>query len=62
MDKTGELNILENLERKIGTLGSSSCLMSLNMMSLSMTIDVCSEPGGLVPVLTEPPSCGSFLI
>ena len=41
MDKTGELNILENLERKIGTLGSSSCLMSLNMMSLSMTIDVC---------------------
>ena len=41
MDKTGELNILESLERKIGTLGSSSCLMSLNMMSLSMTIDVC---------------------
>ncbi|MBE6248343.1 MAG: hypothetical protein E7106_03710 [Prevotella sp.] len=41
MDKTGELNILENLERKIGTLGSSSCLMSLNMMSLSMTIDIC---------------------
>ena len=21
-----------------------------------------NEPGGLVPVLTEPPSCGSFLI
>ena len=41
MDKTGELNILENLERKIGTLGSSSCLMSLNMMSLSLTIDIC---------------------
>ena len=41
MDKTGELNILESLERKIGTLGGSSCLMSLNMMSLSMTIDVC---------------------
>ena len=41
MDKTGELNILENLERKMGALGGSSCLMSLNMMSLSMTIDVC---------------------
>ena len=41
MEKTGELNILESLERKIGTLGSSSCLMSLNIMSLSMTIDVC---------------------
>lgn len=41
MDKTGELNILENLERKMGALGGSSCLMSLNMMSLSLTIDVC---------------------
>ena len=41
MDKTGELNILENLERKMGVLGGSSCLMSLNMMSLSLTIDVC---------------------
>lgn len=41
MEKTGELNILENLERKMGTLGGSSCLMSLNMMSLSLTIDVC---------------------
>jgi len=41
MEKTGELNILENLERKMGALGGSSCLMSLNMMSLSMTIDVC---------------------
>lgn len=41
MDKTGELNILENLERKMGALGGSSCLMSLNLMSLSLTIDVC---------------------
>ena len=41
MDKTGELNILENLERKMGVLGGSSCLMSLNMMSLSLTIDIC---------------------
>ena len=41
MDKTGELNILENLERKMGALGGSACLMSLNMMSLSLTIDVC---------------------
>jgi hypothetical protein len=41
MDKTGELNILENLERKIGALGSCSCLMSLNMMGLGVTIDVC---------------------
>jgi hypothetical protein len=32
MEKTGELNILENLERKMGTLGSCGCLMSLNMM------------------------------
>ena len=41
MEKTGELNILENLERKIGALGGSACLMSLNMMSLSLTIDIC---------------------
>jgi len=41
MEKTGELNILENLERKMGALGGSSCLMSLNMMSLSLTIDIC---------------------
>ena len=41
MDKTGELNILENLERKMGALGGSACLMSLNLMSLSLTIDVC---------------------
>ena len=41
MDKTAELNILENLERKIGALGSCSCLMSLNMMGLGVTIDVC---------------------
>jgi hypothetical protein len=41
MEKTGELNILENLERKMGALGGSACLMSLNMMSLSLTIDVC---------------------
>ena len=41
MEKTGELNILENLERKIGALGSCSCLMSLNMMGLGVTIDVC---------------------
>lgn len=41
MEKTGELNILENLERKIGALGSCGCLMSLNMMSLSLTIDIC---------------------
>ena len=41
MEKTGELNILENLERKMGALGGSACLMSLNLMSLSLTIDVC---------------------
>ena len=41
MEKTGELNILENLERKMGALGGSACLMSLNMMSLSLTLDVC---------------------
>ena len=41
MEKTGESNILENLERKIGALGSCSCLMSLNMMGLGVTIDVC---------------------
>jgi len=36
MEKTGELNILENLERKMGALGSCGCLMSLNLMSLSL--------------------------
>ena len=41
MDQTAELDILENLERKIGALGSCSCLMSLNMMGLGVTIDVC---------------------
>ena len=41
MAKTGELNILETLERKMGALGGSACLMSLNLMSLSLTIDVC---------------------
>ena len=41
MEKTGELNILENLERKMGAVGGSACLMSLNLMSLSLTIDVC---------------------
>lgn len=41
MEKTGELNILENLERKMGALGGSACLMSLNLMSLSLTIDIC---------------------
>ena len=37
MEKTGELNTLENLERKIGTLGSCGCLMSLNMDTVFYT-------------------------
>ena len=41
MEYTSELNILNNIERKVGTLGCSCCLLSLNTMGLSLTVDVC---------------------
>ena len=53
MEKTGELNILENLERKMGALGGSACLMSLNLMSLSLTIDVCRTPRSLISAMVD---------
>ena len=53
MEKTGELNILENLERKMGALGSCGCLMSLNMMSLSLTIDICRTPRSLISAMVD---------
>ena len=32
-----------------------------NAITPQLVEQIQSEPGGLVPVLTEPPSCGSFL-
>lgn len=38
---TAEYNLLTNIEKKIGVLQCSSCLLSLNAMSMSLAIDVC---------------------
>lgn len=41
MENTGNYNILANLEQKCSVLRFSSCLMSLNAMSLSLAVDTC---------------------
>ena len=41
MENTGDYNILSHLEQKCSVLKFSSCLMSLNAMSLSLVVDAC---------------------
>lgn len=41
MENTGNYNILSNLEQKCSVLRFSSCLMSLNAMSMSLAVDAC---------------------
>lgn len=41
MENTGNYNILSNLEQKCSVLKFSSCLMSLNAMSMSLAVDAC---------------------
>lgn len=41
MENTGDYNILSHLEQKCSVLKFSSCLMSLNVMSLSLVVDAC---------------------
>ena len=40
-NKTQEYTILSNFERKVDALACSSCLLSLNAMSMSLAVDVC---------------------
>ena len=40
-NKTQEYTILSNFERKVDALECSSCLLSLNAMSMSLSVDVC---------------------
>lgn len=39
--KTQEYNLLSNFERKADALECSSCLLSLNAMSMSLAVDAC---------------------
>jgi len=41
MENTGNYNILSHLEQKCSVLKFSSCLMSLNAMSMSLAVDAC---------------------
>lgn len=41
MENTGNYNILSNLEQKCSVLTSSTCLMSLDAMSMSLAVDAC---------------------
>ena len=41
MENSGNYNILSNLEQKCSVLKFSSCLMSLNAMSMSLAVDAC---------------------
>jgi len=41
MENTGNYNILLHLEQKCSVLRFSSCLMSLNAISLSLAVDAC---------------------
>lgn len=40
-NKTQEYTILSNFDRKVDALACSSCLLSLNAMSMSLAVDVC---------------------
>ena len=40
-NKTQEYNLLSNFERKADALVCSSCLLSLNAMSMSLAVDAC---------------------
>jgi len=40
-NKTREYTILSNFERKVDALECSSCLLSMNAMSMSLAVDVC---------------------
>ena len=45
-NKTQEYTILSNFERKVDALACSSCLLSLNAMSMSLAVDVCRLVAG----------------
>ena len=57
MENTGNYYILSNLEQKCSVLKFSSCLMSLNAMSMSLAVDACRTARSFELLLEEWQEC-----